>query len=61
MNQLISVLTVGLALGAGPVHAQQSQLGVGEERPWARNVSLEKQKAADVPFQKGNRQWQNGL
>jgi hypothetical protein len=61
MRKLFTLFIAGLALCAMPARAQQSSLGIGERRPWARDVSLEKQKAADVLFQHGNMQWQNGL
>lgn len=48
-------------LWAAPALAQSSELGVGEQRPWARSVSQQEQQAADALFQEGNIQLHGAL
>lgn len=48
-------------LWALPALAQNSELGLGQQRPWAQGVSLEDQKAAETLFREGNAQMKAAL
>jgi hypothetical protein len=52
---------VFLAPWAGPAFAQQLELGVGEQRPWALGVSQENQITARTLFLEGNALLKNSL
>ncbi len=61
MKRFAQVLTALLMLWAAPGFAQSSELGVGEARPWARNVPIEEQQAAARLFHEGNDHSDEGL
>jgi tetratricopeptide (TPR) repeat protein len=60
-TRFIPAFTLLSLLWAVPAFAQPSELGLGEQRPWAEGVSLENQKAAEGLFQEGNSQMKAAL
>ncbi|MFL5343922.1 MAG: hypothetical protein ACJ8AT_03980 [Hyalangium sp.] len=64
MNRITISLTLVVVLGmlrATPAAAQQPELGVGAERPWAKGVPQDKQVAALALFRDGNFLLKNSL
>ncbi len=57
----IPAFTLLFLLWAVPTSAQPSELGLGEQRPWAVGVSLEDQQAAEALFREGNSQMKAAL
>jgi tetratricopeptide (TPR) repeat protein len=60
-TRFISAFALLSLLWALPTAAQPSELGLGEQRPWAAGVSLEDQQAAEVLFREGNSQMKAAL
>jgi hypothetical protein len=60
-TRFIPIFTLLSMLWAVPAFAQPSELGIGEQRPWAVGVSLEDQKAAEALFREGNSQMRAAL
>lgn len=61
MNTLTIGLSLLLALWALPALSEQSGLGVGQKRPWARGVPEADQAAAATYFDQGNALLENSL
>jgi tetratricopeptide (TPR) repeat protein len=61
MNTLTTGILLALALWALPGLAADSELGIGQKRPWARGVSEADQTAAADLFDQGNALLENSL
>jgi hypothetical protein len=61
MNTFTTGLCLLLALVSVPALSQQSELGVGQRRPWAQGVPPEKQARAAALFEQGNELLENSL
>jgi hypothetical protein len=61
MNTFTTGISLLLTLWTAPAAAEQTDLGVGQKRPWARGVSPADQAAAATLFQEGNAQLENSL
>jgi tetratricopeptide (TPR) repeat protein len=61
LRSLAACLPLLLAVGPLAALSQPSELGVGQQRPWAQGVTQVNQAAANIHFQEGNVQLENGL